>query len=107
MKYKITNESKIINWITVYRIEALKSFWNIKKWEKGGFIEKENNLSHNWTAWIRGEACVYWNASVYWDARIYWNASVCWEACVSWNACVYWGTSVCWNARVCEYDIRF
>ena len=44
-KYKLTEES--INYCgkTLYRIEALKDFANVKKGDKGGYVEKEDNLS--------------------------------------------------------------
>ena len=44
-KYKLTKES-INRWgKTLYRIEALKDFGNVKKGDKGGYIESEVNLS--------------------------------------------------------------
>ena len=45
-KYKLTDETIEVNGKTLYRIEALKDFSNVKKGDKGGFIEKEKNLSH-------------------------------------------------------------
>ena len=42
-KYKLTEESISFNGKTLYRIEALKDFADVKKGEKGGFIESESN----------------------------------------------------------------
>ena len=47
MKYKLTEETTIAYGRTLYRIEALKDFNDVKKGNKGGFIENENNLSQS------------------------------------------------------------
>ena len=44
-KYKLTEETINVDDVTLYRIEALKDFGDIHKGDKGGFIEKEDNLS--------------------------------------------------------------
>ena len=51
-KYKLTEETINVYGITLYRIEALKDFGNVKKGDKGGFIEKEDNLSQYRNCWI-------------------------------------------------------
>ena len=84
MKYKLTNETQQYYWITLHRIEALKDFWNVKKWDKWWWIEKKENLSQTKNAWV------YWDAWVSWDARVSWNASVSWYSWVSWNAKLSW-----------------
>ena len=78
MKFKLTTETK--SWLgrTLYRIEALVDFSIVKAGEKGGFVEKEGNLSQ-----VSGDAWVYGNAQVYGNARVYGNAQV------SGNARVY------------------
>ena len=43
-KYKLTDEIININGITLYRIEALEDFSDVKKGEKGGFVQSEENL---------------------------------------------------------------
>ena len=52
----------------LFRIKALVAFGNVEKGELGGFIEKEDNLSHDGDAWVYGNAQVYGNARVYDDA---------------------------------------
>ena len=74
MKYKLTDETIKHEGRTLHRIEALIDFANIKKGDKGGFVEKEENLSHNGNAWVYGNAKVYGNAEVYGDAKVYDNA---------------------------------
>ena len=76
MKYKLTKETKEVYGLKLFRIEALKDFGDVEKGEKGGWIEKEENLSQENNAWIYGNARVYGNASVYGNTEIYGNASV-------------------------------
>ena len=105
-KYKLTDETINLNGVTLYRIEALKDFGEIKKGDKGGFIESENNLAHEGDAWVSDEACVYDNARVSGNAHIYGEAwvfgSVCvyGDSCVFDNACVYNNASVSGHAQV-------
>jgi len=55
MKYfKLTQKTKIHLGIKLFQIEATIDFKDIKKGDKGGWIEKENNLSGN--AWVYGNA---------------------------------------------------
>ena len=70
-KYKITEETININGRTLYRIEALKDFNDVKKGDKGGYVEDEENLSQRCNCWI------YDNAMVCDDARVYGDAVVC------------------------------
>ena len=100
-KYKLTEETINVEGTTLYRIEALRDFGDVKKGNKGGFIEKEENLSQNGDCWVYHNAVVYGNAEVYddakvfEDARIYGNAKVCGIAWVFDNAQVYGNTVVC------------
>lgn len=82
-KYKLTDETINLNGTTLYRIEALKDFCEIKKGDKGGFIESENNLAHDGDAWVSNDACVYDNACVFGNARVYGNTNVCGDAEIS------------------------
>ena len=95
-KYKLTEETKEWCGHTLHRIEALKDFGDVKTGDKGGWIEKETNLSHADNAWVGGSACVG-------D-----SARVSGSACVSDSACVYGEARVGGEARVsdsaCVYD---
>ena len=64
----------------LFRIKALVAFGNVEKGELGGFIEKEDNLSHDGNAWVFGNAWVYGNAQVYGNAWVYGNAQVSGDA---------------------------
>ena len=88
-KYKLTEETIAVNNKTLYRIEALKDFNNVKKGDKGGFIEKVANLSHFGNTWVFGKAKVYDNARVCGNAIVFGNAIVCGNAKVCDNAKVY------------------
>ena len=99
-KYKLTDETINLNGATLYRIEALKDFGEIKKGDKGGFIASENNLSHEGNAWVSDDACVYGSACVYGDACVFGCACVYDNALVSGNGQVYGNARVCGNARV-------
>ena len=75
-KYELTGEVKVKFGVTFKRIRALIDFGNVKKGELGGFIEKEENLSHENNAWVYGNAKVYGDAWVYGNARVYGGARV-------------------------------
>ena len=75
-KYKLTDETIEVEGKALYRIEALKDFCEIKKGDKGGFIESEDNLSHEGNAWVYDDACVYDHALVTDDACVSDNARV-------------------------------
>src|SRR3990167_8453730 len=82
-KYKLTKETtETITGITLYRIEALKDFGDVSKGDKGGFIEKTENLEDDGDAWVSGNAWIYGNAWVSGNAWIYGNARVYGDACI-------------------------
>ena len=113
-KYELTEETVTVYGKTLYRIRAVRDFGSVKTGEFGGYIEKEENLSHFGNAWVSGNAWVCGDAKVYGDAwvfdnaRVYDNAWVCGDAWVYGNARVYdnaWVSGNAWvfdNARV--YD---
>ena len=103
-KYKLTDETINLNGATLYRIEALKDFGEIKKGDKGGFIESENNLAHEGDAWVSDNAHVYGDACVFDNARVYNNAFVSGYAQVYGNARVYGNAWLYDNTRVCGYS---
>ena len=70
-KYKLLKSDKCsFSGKPLYQIQAVVSFEMIVKGEKGGFIEKESNLSHNGTAWVSRTAQVFDNAWVSGNARV-------------------------------------
>ena len=100
-KFEMTTESKInIFGNKLFRIKALISFGNVKEGDTGGWVEKEENLSHSGNAWVCGNAEVYGDAWVCGNARVYGNAEVYGDAWVCGNARVYGNVEVCGNAWV-------
>lgn len=75
-KYELTGEVKVKFGVTFKRIRALIDFGNVKKGELGGFIEKEENLSHENNAWVYGNAEVSGDAEVSGNAKVSGNAWV-------------------------------
>ena len=63
-KYEFTGETKVVDGITLNRIRAIRVFGNIKAGDIGGWIEKEENLSHEGSAWVCGSAKVFGSAKV-------------------------------------------
>ena len=70
MKYKLTDETIEFNGKTLFRIQALKDFGDVKAGDLGGYIESEKNLSQEGNCWVADNARVSGNARVYGDAEI-------------------------------------
>ena len=88
-KFELTTDTKMFLGRKLFRIKALIDFGNVKAGEKGGYIEKEENLSQCGNAWVYGDAEVYGNAEVCGNAWVCGNAEVCGNAKVCGNAWVY------------------
>ena len=99
-KYEFTGEVKEYLGVTLHRIRALINFNDVEKGELGGFIEKEENLSHYNDAWVYDNARVAGNAFVYGNAMVADTAFVDGDAWVYENARVYGNAIVSDNARV-------
>ena len=83
-KFELTNEFIVdISGVKLFRIKALIEFGNVKAGDLGGYIEKEENLSHMGNAWVSGNARVFSNAQVFGDARVSGDAQVFGDARVS------------------------
>ena len=104
-KFEFTGETKtLLDGTVLHRIKALVHIkfgcMAVEIGELGGWIEKENNLSHDGNAWVCGNAEVYGNAWVCGNARVYEDAKVYGNAWVCGNAEVYGNARVCDDARV-------
>ena len=75
-KYKLTSESKEVWGVKLYRIEAVSDFGSVSKGERGGFVEKEENLSQEGDAWVFGDARVFGDAQVFGNAQVFGDAQV-------------------------------
>ena len=99
-KYKLTDETKIVNGITLHRIVATKNFDNVKVGDKGGFVESIRNLSDSFNSWISDNACVFGNAYVLENAQVSGNAMVYGNARIAGSATVTCNAQVYDNAKV-------
>ena len=64
-KYELLkDDTKEVSGHTLYRIKALRDFGDVTKGDLGGYIESEDNLSHNGDAWVFDDARVWGNAEV-------------------------------------------
>lgn len=93
-KYEFTDKTKILCG------KELKQIRRISDGLIGGWIEKEENLSHYGNCWVYGEAVVCDNARIYGDARVYGDAIVRGNAMIYDNARVYGDARVCDNAGI-------
>ena len=100
-KYELTDAKIDIFGHILHRIEACRSFSNIRAGDLGGYIESEANLSHVGNCWVSGNARVFSKACVFENAQISGNAWVYGTARVFGNAWVYEGAGVYGDAWVC------
>lgn len=106
-KYKLDKTDTIsVKGHKLYRIISLVDMTFVSKGEKGGYIEKESNLSQEgnaWVgdnAWVFGDACVYGDACVSGNAQVFDVAQVCMDARIHGLAQVYENARVYGNACV-------
>ncbi len=101
-KYEFTDETRTISGHVLHRIRALRDFANVKAGDLGGWIECENNLSHDGDCWIFDNACVFDQASVSGNARIADEAQVCDKATIEGDAEILDEACVNDNAHISE-----
>jgi UDP-3-O-[3-hydroxymyristoyl] glucosamine N-acyltransferase len=70
-KYVLTDNVKRVDGKFVRQIRAIRNFGNIRKGTLGGFINNEENLSHEGTCWVYEDGVVAEHARVTDDAQIY------------------------------------
>jgi len=117
LKYELTNETKVNEYgKTLYRIKALKDFkcftYGVTAGDLGGWIENEENLSHNGTCWVAKDAEVFDNAKVSGNALIidsakiferafiYENAKISQQAKIHGNAWIHGDGSVMGTSNI-------
>ena len=94
-KYELTKDTITINGDqTLYRIKALRDFGDVKAGDLGGYVQSENNLSHEGDCWIYDEA------KVYDDAEVSGSAWICGSAEVFESARIYGSARIFESARV-------
>lgn len=55
-KYRLTGEKSEYDESVIFRIQALKDFGDVKAGDLGGWVESEDNLSHEGDCWIYDDA---------------------------------------------------
>ena len=119
-KYELTDDSITFMGRKLFRIRAIRSFNDVAVGDLGGYIEKEENLSHDDDAWIYDKACVcdnacisgnarichdariYNNAHIYGNARIYSHSYISGDARISDNACIFDNAYISGDARISD-----
>lgn len=99
-KYEFTGETKKSCGKILHRIRAVRNFNGVKKGQLGGYVESEDNLSHDGNAWVGGKAIIYGNAHIGGNADIGGYAEVGDNARVVGNARVNDHAKVFQNAQV-------
>ena len=100
-KYELTEETIEVNGHILHRIKALRDITRfIKAGTLGGFIEREENLSHEGNCWVADNAKVFENAKVYGNAMVIENAKVYGNAKVYAKALIGCYAQVYENAKV-------
>ena len=99
-KYEFTEETIKVLGKVLHRIKAVRDFEFIKAGELGGYIEKEENLSHEGNCWVSNDAAVYGNARVFDDAWVYGAAEIRDYAWVYGNAKIYGDAKIYGAAKV-------
>ena len=101
-KYELTNESMEFKGHTLHRIKALIDFSGFIKGALGGWIESEDNLSHEGACWIHDESKVFGNARVRKSAQIMDNSVICEDAVISGDVVVRENSRVSGDAYICD-----
>ncbi len=71
-KYRILEDDTIVvDDVTLYRIEAIRSFSNVPRGTLGGYIQAEKNLSHEGNCWIYNDAKAMDNSKVMKNGKMY------------------------------------
>ena len=103
-KYEFTGEVKSIDEKMLHRIRAVRDIpeHNVKAGDLGGWLETEENLSHNGAAWVMNSAYVMGKARVMGKALVADSALVMDSAYVMGKARVTDSARVMGNARVMD-----
>lgn len=101
-KYEFTNFSIMYKGHRLRQIRLLRDCMGLTAGTLGGFIQSEQNLSHEGFCWVGGSAYVYGNARVAENARVGRNAQVFDDALVTGNTLVTDFAKVYGNAKIYE-----
>lgn len=85
---------------TLFRIKAIRDFGNVHDGDIGGYVESEENLSHEGDCWIYNSACVYGDAVISGSAKVADTAEVYDHAFVTERAVVSGASQVHGTANI-------
>lgn len=75
-KYEFTDETIEVDGYILHRIRALRDFGSVHAGDLGGFIESEDNLSHDGTCWVHSGAWLYdMPAQLSGDGQVYFGCA--------------------------------
>lgn len=108
-KFELTDMTLEVFGVVLHRIRSLKDFVlphgvAVKRGDLGGFVEREENLSHAGSCWIGGNSFVYGGASVCEDAVVCGSATVSGDVRVSGSAWVGGSAWVTDGARLSKKE---
>ena len=99
-KYELLKDDTItVKYHTLYRIHAIRTFGDIQEGTLGGYIENENNLSHDGNCWV------YDNAKVYGMSMVLDNAIVMNDTIIEGNSFVSDNAKVCGHAKISDASV--
>lgn len=105
LKYKLTDETLDHHGRTLYRIQALKDFGDVKAGDKGGWVENECSLSHYGDCWIYDDSIAYGNSRISEDAKVMNNSEICNFACIRGNAVIDQGSTISGDAFILDAKV--
>ena len=107
--------------VRLYRIRSLRNFSDVKKGDLGGYIQSEDNLSHEGNCWVYDNAKAYEDAKLFDDSKIFdkvrvfgcahlhdndviirGNAKICGHAIISNNVTIDGDVIICGNALITQ-----
>ena len=84
-KYKLTDDTIMVDGHILHRIEAVRDFSDVKSGDKGGYLESEDNLSHEGNCWVYDDSKVYNNSRICGHVQILGLSVVSGNGCLSGN----------------------
>ena len=82
-KYILTEETKEVGGHILHKIQAVRDFGDVQKGNLGGWVESEENLSHDGDCWIFDNGWVFGNGRVSDDGWVFGNAKIGFNAYIS------------------------
>lgn len=103
-KYELTDETKNIDSNIVYRIRSLINFKshniNVHKGDFGGFVSKEENLSHDGSCWIFDNAVAFDNSKVFENAILEDDTVINGSTVIGGDAIIQGDTTIISNSEI-------